>query len=408
MLTDARGAEERYGFLETVRQYAEDQVLRAGEAAAVRDRHRDWCLALRRFSLGDPHEQRRLVAVELDNVRAALSWCTTDDVAAGLTLSCRWGMSWAWLGGSQREACRWLETFLARAPEPTASRAEALLILGHHLRWFHEFEAAGRASDEAMEIYVALGDDPGIAAATAARGLVAANKGEYGQALRYLGEALASANRHGDMDAAAQFLRDTGVTCIAAADFPRARTALTESAKLCPRGSFGEKMAAARLAILDRLEGKHELARERLLALGGGFEEVGAWDNLARLEHANQARAAGRFDEARAGIVHVLRHGHQRADLGSANEMIAMLGICEIAAGACARGVTLIGAASNVEGPIGTVHMPDVRVEAPIHLDRAREALGELAFETAWTEGKAMTLDQALIYGLGTTPDRQV
>ena len=44
-----RGAsrgEGRYRLLETVRQYARERLLEAGEAAAVRDRHLDWFLAL--------------------------------------------------------------------------------------------------------------------------------------------------------------------------------------------------------------------------------------------------------------------------------------------------------------------------------------------------------------------------
>jgi hypothetical protein len=104
---------------------------------------------------------------------------------------------------------------------------------------------------------------------------------------------------------------------------------------------------------------------------------AGAWGNIVRLEHANQARAAGRYDEARASIIEVLHRRHKRADSSiDVNDVIAMLGICEIAAGEYGRGVALRGITANVEGPIGTVHMPDVRVEAPIYLERARAALG--------------------------------
>jgi non-specific serine/threonine protein kinase len=396
----ARGAEGRYGFLETVRQYAEDQLLRSGEAAAVRDRHRDWCLTLRQLSTSDSEEQLAPLAAELDNIRAALSWCATEDATSGLTLMCRWGFNWGWLGGGVSESRRWLETFLASAPESTASRAEALLVLGPHLRWLHRFAEAGRASDEALAIYVALHDERGIAFATGAQGLVAANLGDYTLAWRRLDEALASARRRGDL----------GVSCIAAADFAGARAALTESAHLCPRGSLGERGAEARLAILDRLEGEYERARKRLLAVGRSFDEAGVsstmwagtWAHVVRLEHANQARAAGQFDEARAIITDGLRRRHQGVDRAPVHvtDVIAMLGTCEIAAGAHARGVTLLGAASNDEGPIGTVQMPDVRVEAPIYLERARAALGEIAYASAWAEGKAMTLDQALAYAL--------
>ena len=73
-----------------------------------------------------------------------------------------------------------------------------------------------------------------------------------------------------------------------------------------------------------------------------------------------------------------------------------MLGICHIATGAHARGVSLIALASNVEGPIGTIHMPDVRIEAPLYLRVARSALGEATYTSAWAEGEAMTLDQAV------------
>ena len=89
-----------------------------------------------------------------------------------------------------------------------------------------------------------------------------------------------------------------------------------------------------------------------------------------------------------------------------------MLGICHIPAGAHARGVSLIALAANVEGPIGTVHMPDVRIEAPIHLRFARSALGGAAYTSAWAEGEAMTLDQAvrdapMLTGAGGTSSPQ-
>ncbi len=46
VLAEEHGGAVRYRLLETVRQYAEEQLDQAGEAAAVRARHLDWCLAL--------------------------------------------------------------------------------------------------------------------------------------------------------------------------------------------------------------------------------------------------------------------------------------------------------------------------------------------------------------------------
>ena len=62
VLADAGGAEERYRLLETLRQYAGERLLQAGEAAAVRDRHRDWCLALARAVAAADRGRRRAAA----------------------------------------------------------------------------------------------------------------------------------------------------------------------------------------------------------------------------------------------------------------------------------------------------------------------------------------------------------
>ena len=77
-----------------------------------------------------------------------------------------------------------------------------------------------------------------------------------------------------------------------------------------------------------------------------------------------------------------------------------MAGMLEIARGAAARGVTLIAACARGEGPIGNVHMPDARVEAPDFLEQARQTLGEAGYAAAWAAGQAMTLEQAVAYAL--------
>ena len=46
IVAEERDGEARYRLLETIRQYAADRLTEAGEAAATRDRHLDWSLAL--------------------------------------------------------------------------------------------------------------------------------------------------------------------------------------------------------------------------------------------------------------------------------------------------------------------------------------------------------------------------
>src|SRR5439155_9587752 len=131
--------------------------------------------------------------------------------------------------------------------------------------------------------------------------------------------------RRDDVGAATNVLRDVGVTSIAVGDFARARAALTESASLAPRGTTAARAADLRLAILDRLAGEHARARERLAALSRGSRHVPGWAVLLDLERASQARAAGRLEEARAGVVAVLRRGRQRGDVSHLPQTVVML-----------------------------------------------------------------------------------
>src|SRR5207245_636606 len=80
-LVVAEGAdqEERYRFLETIRQYSEEKLLEAGEAEPVRNRHRDWFLQLAERAkpeLTGPEQVLWLdrLESERDNLRAALEW----------------------------------------------------------------------------------------------------------------------------------------------------------------------------------------------------------------------------------------------------------------------------------------------------------------------------------------------
>src|SRR5262249_60611605 len=126
------------------------------------------------------------------------------------------------------------------------------------------------------------------------------------------------------------------------------------------------------MAILDRLEGDYARARTRLAEAHQlrGLDPVFSmlWDTMFHLEEANLARAQGQLDEAQALILGFLRRVHGRAEVEFGREGVATLGINEIAGGAYARGVTLLGAASNVGGPIGIVHVPNLPIAAPPNL----------------------------------------
>ena len=84
-------AQGRYRMLETIRQFAWEELRRAGEEDELRARHRDWCLALAEateFATPAATAGMARLAVEQDNLRAALEWDgpASDDGAKRLRL----------------------------------------------------------------------------------------------------------------------------------------------------------------------------------------------------------------------------------------------------------------------------------------------------------------------------------
>jgi len=134
VITETRGGEARYRLLETVRQYSQDRLVEAKEAADIRRLHRDWYLDLaeedkpRRLGLEKAPWLERL-ETEHDNLRAALEWSLgSGDPQAGLRLAVAAFRLW-WRGHFD-EGRHWLEEGLAANDKsPSLLRAKALAAL---------------------------------------------------------------------------------------------------------------------------------------------------------------------------------------------------------------------------------------------------------------------------------------
>jgi hypothetical protein len=90
-------------------------------------------------------------------------------------------------------------------------------------------------------------------------------------------------------------------------------------------------------------------------------------------------------------------------DLGHtarAARTLCYLGILTIRQGAFARGVRLISAAEAIYRYYRILSDPAQWANLEASLARARAALGEEFFQSAWGAGQAMTLEQAVAYAL--------
>jgi predicted ATPase/DNA-binding SARP family transcriptional activator len=158
--------DHRYRLLETVRQYAAEQLEEAGERAAFQRRHRDWYVELVESDptpAGDlpASERLRHLDLERDNLRAALTSALADEPQIGLRLSVALWRFWL-MRGYLAEGYRWLAASLAAAPEHTAARGSALLagcLVGMR-RGVHE--RIREFGEESVAIFRELGDHAGM------------------------------------------------------------------------------------------------------------------------------------------------------------------------------------------------------------------------------------------------------
>ncbi len=138
---DAGAEDLHYAMLSTIREYANEQLEAAGEGVAARARHAVYYLGLAEEAARgfDGAEQPRALETlegELDNLRAALSWCVergdAGDGAAterGLSVAAALSPFWS-LRPHLREASAWFARLLDApdAAAPTPGRIKALSI----------------------------------------------------------------------------------------------------------------------------------------------------------------------------------------------------------------------------------------------------------------------------------------
>ena len=182
--------EARYQMLETIREYARDQLVEAGEAEQLRSRHLDYFVAMVERAESEWRGPKRLAWFKRlegghDNLSAALDWSLTrpDALERGLRLAGVLGHFWAWTT-HKAEGRYWLDKLLASSREQgigsAANRAKATLAAGILALNQTDYAPARELLNESMALYEALGDQRGVAFTSIFLGNLASFQGDWG------------------------------------------------------------------------------------------------------------------------------------------------------------------------------------------------------------------------------------
>ena len=166
VMNQESGSETRYRFHETIRQYAYEKLIEAGEEREIRTRHLKYFLKLSEEieqGLVGPQQLEwfALTNDERNNLHSAMEHAYRTDVESGLYISSR--LELFWINLDSREGTRRLAEFLQK-PESNGyphARAKALYTQGRILFNLEQFNGAQAATEKSLALFRAVGDRHG-------------------------------------------------------------------------------------------------------------------------------------------------------------------------------------------------------------------------------------------------------
>jgi len=412
--TEATG-EPRFAMLETIREYATERLVAAGEEERIKERHRDNFLSLAEQAepklIGAKQaEWLQRLEEEHENLREAISWSLGETgAAAGLRLCGALQRFW-WTHGHATEGRQWCTRVLCKAgaEKRTRERAYVLNAAGVLSYYQGDYPAARVLHEESLVIRRELGDRPGIAASLGNLGNVALNQGDYPAATALQEQSLAIRRELGDRYGTATTLNNLGVVAINQGDYPASRAVLEESLAIS-RELGNPHSIALSLSNLGHValdQGDHPAARALLkegLAirrdLGDRFGIATSLSNLGlvALNESDYPAARALLGESLA----IRRELGDQFGIPASLEGLAAVVASQRDSLTAAR---IWGATERSRAEIGAPLPPSERSGYDRYVAAARIASGDdAAFARAWQDGRALTLNQAIELALRET-----
>jgi tetratricopeptide (TPR) repeat protein len=356
-----RAGEGRFELLELLREYALERFRQHPDVQEVRARHaRYWRSFAEGVDLASAEWHARAER-EHANIREALVWALeTGDSETGLRMVARCLKFWE-LHGHLAEGRRWCERVVAATREVrTSDRVRALNAAGVLAGEQGDFDGGRLYFEEALRLATEIGDDEHANVAYANLAHIEAHAGRLDEAAAMFANVVARHHERGDTARLALALENVGAAAFARGDLDAAL--------------------------------EHFSASERTARDAGAMHDVA----VALRSKARVLAARGELERARQLLDESL---DRTLALGERHVLVAELDI--YAAIAAARGddveaAELLATAATVREDTGGQQPWDLRTWYEELVAGVRARLGDGAFERAWAEGRARSLEDAL------------
>jgi tetratricopeptide (TPR) repeat protein len=364
-------SEARYRMLDTIREFAQEQLTLSGEAQAIHQRHADYYLhfaqqaapALEGGQLSDWH---RKLELEEENLRAALYWLMKNDkTELALRLA---GSIWRYWQrqGNLGEGRHWLEEGLAKgkdiSKEVRANALWAAIWLAYHQG---DYVRANEESAQYLPLARELNDPLSVRNALTGLGVSAVALGRYEEGVAYLRESLAICRRVGKNWHLGTSLLNLGQTIMHLGD-PQEAVFLLEEALTVYR-ELGNK------AFVARTEGY--LGYAALLRSDYGLAENYFRQSLREFSNLHETMGIAEGLEGLAAVFAVTDHPDRTARLAAA--------------------------AGVIRETIAAQALPLDEATFQVYVQQARKAIDSEVWLHAWEAGSMLSTEEAIALALG-------
>lgn len=428
------GEPSRYRMLETIRQYARERLTESGEATALHERHLAYFLSLAQQAapaLVGPESIAWLnrLDADIENIRAALEWAFESDPERALRLCVALVSYWkqrgmrpgasAWGVASESVDVlrRAVDAAHALPPWAPESRRDRLLLVSRVLAGAAWAQATwGSApvglewADEAVALAREADDPAALSEALGALNLVSIFSGAPN-----LRDMAAEASRAAEMAQdwwlftmieAGWAVREAVDGDIAAAEARLDRVAAAASRTGNPfvlaftalnRGrvyGLAKRLAEARPWFDTAISAYEEMDDHRFVI-------------ITKSDLAHALRQNGAIDEAEAKYAETIPAWQHLGNRGAIANQLECFALIAIERDRPAHAARLFGAAEAIREAADARMVEYERLEYEAALERLRERLDEADLRSAWTEARALSIEDAVRLALsGSMRDR--
>lgn len=414
-------SEARYSLLETIREYAHEKLVAAGEWSGMHDRHLDYYLQVCEEvseKLSGPYQRAWLnwLGAEYDNIRSALNWAIQNEPTAdsrqksrrienGLRIAIAIYQFWT-IRDIVDEGLGWIERLLALADETisAAVRANAMAYAAF-LAGFRGKTAAQKQYGQAAAVLAEAAGEQGKVALKWALSAQAYGAQAAGEVLAEfeLMQRVVQLNRElGDSYQLGLTLSLTSFSAMALGRYGDAQALLEESLPLLRQAGNPYRIAMALNFSGDLARCQEDYARARkfyeesislLRELQAPRDLASALQNLghACLSLGEIERAGRLFQESLALQAEL----HNLPGIAECLIGFAALALASEHPGSCVR---LLSAAEAIGGPGSLSIWAATRLAYERCLSQAKAKLTAAEFQAEQSLGSALRLEEAVAY----------